>query len=87
VIRRRDQHRVDFRNTRDPPHTCEQVLDLLHVDLHVADLDGVLDTDVRGDDGGEDLLDDTRDDASECRVLDVCALGEPVNRQRTLCRP
>jgi hypothetical protein len=54
--------------------TSQQILDLLHVDLHIADFDCILDGHVGGHDRGEDLLDYTRNETFEVGVLDVCTL-------------
>jgi hypothetical protein len=55
--------------------TCKEVADALHVDLHVGDLDHVLDVGRALDDLVKDLLGDARGDALELVVVDVGALS------------
>ena len=54
--------------------TLEKIADAFKVDLHVGDLDKVLEMCVRLDDGLEDLLGDTWDDTSQVRRVDVGTL-------------
>ena len=57
--------------------TGQEILDPLHVDFHVADLDRVLDVGVCDCDRGEDLLRYPWDQALEFGIIDVCALSRP----------
>ena len=67
--------------TRGDQLTSQKILDPLHVYLHVADFDRVLDTNIRRDNGFEDLFDDTRDHALQGGILDICALQISLQQQ------
>ena len=51
----------------------QQIANLLHVNLHVADFDGELDVPIAGHDRVEDLLDDSRNDTLGLGLVDVGA--------------
>jgi hypothetical protein len=62
--------------------TSKQVTNALHVDLHVRNLDEVLEVGGGGHDGSEDLLRQTGDDTLHLEVVDVGALEEEAVRIR-----
>jgi hypothetical protein len=54
--------------------TSKQILDLFHVDFHIADFDCIFDITIRLDDRSKDLLDDTRDQTFEGLICDIRSL-------------
>jgi hypothetical protein len=55
--------------------TSKQILDLFHVDFHIADFNCIFDITVRLDDRSKDLLDDTWDQAFEGLICDIRSLS------------
>lgn len=54
--------------------TSQQILNPLHIDLHITDLDRILDITLRLRDTGEDLFGYTGDESLEGGVVYVCSL-------------
>jgi hypothetical protein len=54
--------------------TSKQILDLFHVDFHIADFDCIFDITIRLDYRSKDLLDDTWDQTFEGLICDVRSL-------------
>jgi len=54
--------------------TSKQILDLLHVNFHVADFNCIFDITIRLDYRSKDLLDDTRDQTFEGLIRDIRSL-------------
>jgi hypothetical protein len=54
--------------------TSQQVLDLLHVDFHVANFDGIFDITIRLDNSSKNLLDDSWNKTFERLVRDIRSL-------------
>ena len=68
-------------------HTREEILDAFHINLHVADFDGVLDRLIRRQDRSEDLLDDPGNQTFEFWILNVRALGISISSRNRPPRP
>jgi len=54
--------------------TSKQILDLLHVDFHIADFDCIFDITIRLDNCSKDLLDDTWNQTFERLICDIRSL-------------